>query len=495
MNKKYHGLIFIISACLLLSMLYCPPWDIFYDDKEIFRYFGMVITRGGMPYRDFFDHKPPLIFLLNSAGLLLGSWGLWIIDTSLVLLTTLLFFDLGKRYRIAYPWLLPLLFNLLCRNHLICEGIGMTREYTAIFLVISFCLIIGKYRYKYLLLGIFSGLTFFMQQDQVLLLAPFLLYAVFMEDRLHIVPRLGWLILGFMIIIIPILGWLGLNHSLGIFWRDAFVFNFSWYTKVDKSLLEHLINIKTAIDRTNMEVVFLITITLGVSSLFLRNKKKGLTLAALAALLLSFISEYLTGYLPDPSFYYYFLPLSASLSVLLFVVFTFAEEKLIRDKTALRIWGFLLCCSLGYNAMQHATHMPHYPANYVENNPGLQYLYRHPPGDYQLYVVGSNNFVYAYNKFRILAPSRWIYHQFWFWYDRWDPDQALLKSIGNDLLQHHTTYILNLANASQFRNPKSFAYWQSFLEQYYEPVALPGITTTILWKIKAPPQSQDLSAS
>jgi hypothetical protein len=334
-----------------------------------------------------------------------------------------------------------------------------------------------------------------MQQDQVLLLAPFLLYAVFMEDRLHIVPRLGWLILGFMIIIIPILGWLGLNHSLGIFWRDAFVFNFSWYTKVDKSLLEHLINIKTAIDRTNMEVVSLITATLGVGSLFLKNKKKGLTLVALAALLLSFIPEYLTGYLPNPNFYYYLLPLSACLSILLFVVFTFVEEQLVRNKTALRIWGLLLCCSLGYGAVQRGTHMAPYPVDYVENDPGLQYLYRHPPGDYQLYVMGSNNLVYAYNKFRILAPSRWIYHQFWFWYDCWDPDQALLKSIGNDLLQHHTTYILNLANASQFRNPKNFSYWQSFLEQYYEPVALPGITTTILWKIKAPPQSQDLSAS
>jgi 4-amino-4-deoxy-L-arabinose transferase-like glycosyltransferase len=495
MNKKYQGLICIISACLLLSLLYCPPWDIFYDDKEIFRYFGMVIRRGGIPYRDFFDHKPPLIFLLNSAGLLLGSWGLWILDTSLVLLATLLFFDLGKKYRLTFPWLLPLLFNLVCRNHLICDGIGMTREYTAIFLLISFCLIVGKYRYRYLLLGAFSALTFFMQQDQLLPLAPFLLYAVVMEDRLSFVQRLGRLISGFAAVALPLLGWLALNHSMGIFWTDAFAFNFSWYTKVEKSLLEHLISIKTGMDKANMEVVFLITATLGVSSLFLRNKKKGLTLAALAALAFSFAPEFLTGHFSDPSFYYYLLPLSATLCALLFVVFAFAEDNLVRDRTALRVWGFLLCCSLGYNAVQHATHLPRYPVEYVENNPGLQYLYRHPPGDYQLYVVGSNNFVYAYNKFRILAPSRWIYHHFWFWYDGWDPDQAILKSIENDLLQHHTTYILNLSNASKFRNPKNFACWQSFLERYYEPVALPGVTTPILWKIKAAPRSQGLQAS
>jgi len=492
MNRKYHDLIFIISACLLLSLLYCPPWDIFFDDKEIFRYFGMVISRGGIPYRDFFDHKPPLIFLLNSAGLLFGSWGLWIIDAVLVLLTTLLFFDLCKKYRLSYPWLLPLLFNLACRNHLICQGIGMTREYTAIFLVISFCLIMGKYRYKQLLLGVFAALTFFMQQDQALTLVPFILYALFAKDGPPLLQRLAWLISGFMVITLPLLGWLGLNHALGIFWKDAFIFNFSWYTTVKKSLPAHLISIKTAMDRTNMEVFFLIAVTLGVSSLFMQNKKKALTIVALAAILFSFTPEYLTGYLPSPSFYYYFLPLAATLGILLFVVFAFVEDPLVRSKTGLRVWTILLCCSLGYNVVQHATHLPRYPGN-MDKNPALQYLYLHPPsGDYQLYVMGSGNFVYAYNRFRILAPSRWIYHQFWFWYDRWDPDQTILKSIGSDLLQHHTTYILDLSNASKFRNPENFACWQSFLEQHYEPVALPGLTTTILWRIKASPQSSGL---
>lgn len=491
MSKKYNSLIFLLAACVLLSLLYCPPWDVFFDDKEIFRYTGMVIQRGGVPYRDFFDHKPPLIFFMNYAGLLLGPWGLWLIDAVLVLLATLLFFDLGKKYKLPHPWFPPLLFNLICRHYIICKGIGMTREYTAIFLLISFCLILGKYRYRFLLLGALCALTFFMQQDQVFPLLPFLLYALVMEDNLSIFKRLIWLGAGFMVITAPLLIYFGLNHSLSIFWQDAFLFNMDWYTRGKKSLLVHFRDVKTAMDGANLEIAFLIPATLGMASLFMLNRRKGLTVIALAALILSFVPEYMTGNLPDPNVYYYFLPLASTLSILLFIVFAFTEENLIRDKMAQRIFGFILCCSLGYGVLQHATHLHRYPADYVRDEPALKYLEQHPPGDYKLYVFGTSTLIYAYNKFQILAPSHWIYQDFWFRYERWDPDQILLKSIGKDLLRHHTTYIMNFSYASKFRNPANYLWWKSFLQQNYEPVTLPDPTAKVLWKIKDSLPTQD----
>jgi len=528
MNKSYHSLLFVMGGCLLLSLLYCPPFDMFYDDKEIFRYTGLVIRNGGVPYRDFFDHKPPLIFFLNAAGLLLGSWGLWLIDTFLVLLATLLFFDLAKKYRLPYPWLAPLFFNLILRNYLFCEGIGMTREYTAIFLLIAFSLILGKYRYRYFLLGTLSALTFFMQQDQLIPLLPFLLYALLEDDRISsrpdnrissgpknrvhglnnpgtrinnpipglanrppILKRIGWIAAGSLAITLPILCYFGLHHSLRIFWEDAFLFNFTWYTKEIHSLADRFRAVKTSLDAMNMELAFLIPATLGVSSLFLRHNRKGLLAAAQAGLLLSFTSEFISGKLLSRDFYYYLLNLSASLSILFFVIVAFSEEIVIRDKISQRIYGFLLCCSLGYNALQHATHLSRHNADRVTTSPEFKYLNEHRPGNYQLYVFGTADFNYTYNAFRILAPSRWIYHHFWFWYDRWDADQALLQSIGQDLLQHHTTYIMDFGAAYRFRNPANYAWWHSFLEKYYQPVELKDATTTVLWKIKDTPLSQD----
>ncbi len=74
-NRTYSTLFLLLAGSILLSLLYCPPVDIPLDDKEVFRYGGWVLSKGGVPYRDFFDHKPPLIYFLNFAGLLLGFLG------------------------------------------------------------------------------------------------------------------------------------------------------------------------------------------------------------------------------------------------------------------------------------------------------------------------------------------------------------------------------------------------------------------------------------
>src|SRR5258708_16405005 len=71
-NKYSYRLYFSLLACLLLSLLYTPPFDLGMSDKEIFTYTGWAISKGLVPYRDFFDHKPPLIFFIYSPGLFFG---------------------------------------------------------------------------------------------------------------------------------------------------------------------------------------------------------------------------------------------------------------------------------------------------------------------------------------------------------------------------------------------------------------------------------------
>ena len=115
-KKQYYGLFTALGVSLSLSLLYCPPFDLGMSDKEIFTYTGWAISKGLVPYRDFFDHKPPLIFFIYFTGLRLGGpWGLWILNTLLALFTTAAFFDCCRRHRLAWPWLLPLALLALAR--------------------------------------------------------------------------------------------------------------------------------------------------------------------------------------------------------------------------------------------------------------------------------------------------------------------------------------------------------------------------------------------
>jgi hypothetical protein len=486
MNKQYYSLFFLIAACLLLSLLYCPPVDIVGGDKEVFRYGGLVLFKGGVPYRDFFDHKPPLIFFLNTTAFFLGEWGFWLIDLGLMLGATLAFFHLCQRHHLANPWLLPLLFNLMIRDFLLRIGMGMTREYTAVLALLFFCVVMGSSKHKFFLMGLLAGLTFFMQQEQLLPLLPMGIYGLLSERSVPLFKRILRISAGFLVIALPLLLFFAAHHSLPLFWQDAFLFNFKWYTAQKKSLLDHFRSVKETLDVVNYELPFMIAVILGTGSLLLKHKKKRLLIAALLTVLLSISQEFMGKREGEHAFEHYFMPLSASICILLFVVFAFTEEQVLLDSRARLIFGFLLCCSLSYTALQHATHLQKVKDDPDLGSPIYAYLRQHIVKDDQLYIMGDATFIHLFNEKRVLSPSPWIYQHFWKWYPKWDADQNLLKSIGQDLLQHHTAYIVeDTSDVAKFINPTNFGWWRSFIEEHYQQVSLPAQPAPILlWKRK-----------
>ena len=463
------------ASSLLLSVLYCPPVDLFYDDKEIFRYIGRVIARGGVPYRDVFDHKPPLIYFLNSGG----PWGLWLFDTALVLLATLLFFRLCRRNHMPFPWLLPLLFNLLIRNYLVSMGVGMTRDYTAISLLLFFCCMKSSSSNRYFWMGLLASATFFLQQDQVLPLLPFLVYAGVTAFFAREGRNLFLAAAGFTALTLPILLYFAAHNALIPLWNDAFQFNFSWYTE-KITLAEHFRTIRAALEGSGCLMPFILAVTPGIIALFLPQKNKPLVIAALFSVALSFIADLLSGH----TFYYYLLPLSASLPILVFTVWSGTEEPFLTDRKNRLLYGFLLCCLPLYNGLQHATHLSTHNNDLVAATPEFAWLRQQPLTDYQLYVFNNSNWAYAYNRLDILSPSEWIYHYFWEWYPRWDADHRQLRSIEDHLVQHHTRFVMDFSDELRFQDPTARSIWKNFLEKDYRPISIPGAGRQLLWQLK-----------
>jgi hypothetical protein len=484
MKRQQTGLFFCLLACLLLSLLFCPPYDLSEDDKDVFRYAGMLLLKGGVPYKDLFDHKTPLIYFLNYTGLLLGPWGLWLLDLGMALFSTTLFYRLCRNYRLSFPWLLPLLFNLMIRDFLVTPGIGMTREYTAFFQLIFFCVLMGSHRYRLFCLGFLTALTFFMQQEQVLPLVPFLVYALPKTNVRQALSRVARMGIGFLAVTIPILLYLGSHHALADFWTDAILFNFQVYTAERPGVFTTFRTMKQFMDDGNFELPFLVSVISGVFALVLSNNKKALVVASLLAVVLSLAPEFMNVQAVKIGFTYYLTPLSASISCLLFVVWAFSRDPVLSDAKAQIIYGVLVCASLSYTAFQHATHLAE-KSGYGASQAAYDYLKQHPPADYQLYVFADDDDIAAYNVFHILSPSKWIYHHFWEWYPLWDNDRSILRSIGQDLLRRKTAYVLmKRTDFDKFCDPAARRWWRTFLQDYYEPLLLPGEEKTTLWRLK-----------
>ncbi len=486
MRKEKYSIVLMAAGCIALNFLYSPLSDMFTDDKEIFKYIGLVIYKGGSPYTDAFDHKPPLIYFLNSLSWFVSSWLPWILDCLFVLLATLLLYGLCKKNKMPWPWFLPLIFNLLIRYSLVSYGDGMTREYSTVFIMIFFCVMMGNARYKYYLLGLLTSLILWMQQDALFTLAPFIFYSLLPSRALLTVPlakKILSLTIGFILATAPILLFFLLHHSLAELWKDAFLFNLQPPGE-HVSFWQKLKVIKHAIHEVEFEMPFYAALILGAASLFLKPGNAALLYASLAALLLSFSGEYLTGRLqPGNAFTYYLLPLAATIPIVVWVSFTNPRFTFFRDKAISLIFYLMLSTVLILGTLRFTT-VFHLQTGSFEGLPETEYLDKAGLGDYQLYIFDDSNLTYYYNRYSILAPSPWIYQYFWTWSAQWDQNKTIFHSIIYDIQKHRTRFILDCSVMRKgIKNKEIYDEWQNFLNAHYF-IVLSDSFSRRLWKIQ-----------
>ena len=95
MNTKHLGLKLLLIGLVCFAALfnletspfrYLVPAAPFTDspggqlagDTYVYLYTGGLIPKGLMPYRDFFDHKGPLVYIMMAAGIMIGKIaGVW----------------------------------------------------------------------------------------------------------------------------------------------------------------------------------------------------------------------------------------------------------------------------------------------------------------------------------------------------------------------------------------------------------------------------------
>jgi hypothetical protein len=166
-------------------------------------------------------------------------------------------------------------------------------------------------------------------------------------------------------------------------------------------------------------------------------------------------------------------------------VFAFTETRFLTERYAQLPYALLLCCSLVYTNLQHLTNLSHRADDPKLGGAEINYLKQQQLRDDQLCVLFDTEYTFCYNELKILAPSPWVYQHFWLWYPQWDPGHRLLDSIAGDLLRHHTTYIIMPPkDLEKVIDPVNRAFWMSFMQAHYEPVALPGSPVSFLWRSK-----------
>jgi len=289
------------------------------SDNAIYMTMGTALARGYAPYTQIFDHKGPLVFVLQTIPQLLsGGYSLpaVFVQQIVFLFVCLLLLDVISRELGAPGVLVQLIYLALIAVNV--GGGNLTEEYTNVFTLVGILIILRTFKaglpekpdgvfVRALVLGAMNMLCFLTRANNVLVIcAMTLALAVWMllARRLDLLVRcMGGFVLGLLAAALPVVLWLAMNGALAESVYGAILHNMMYAETGGGSRLRMLL-----FDVYGHKAILMAALSLlGAATYIRRNPALAFSMAAGAAAagLAAFISH---------KFYQHYLLLGAPLA-------------------------------------------------------------------------------------------------------------------------------------------------------------------------------------
>jgi hypothetical protein len=209
-------------------------------DSGVFLYMGWRLLNGDIPYRDVWDHKPPLIYFVDALGLALAPdslWGVWGLRFLFILFT---FFFVYKLLDQEFGLFAALAGSLTLTSGLltILEKGNVTEEYALVFQAVAFWLFVYAWRRDFPLrssfwVGVLGGLAFNFKQTTIGIWTTYGLFVLVIrlaQKRLPVKDLLS-LLGGWLLPSIGVVLYFAGQGAFLDFWEQAFLYNFVYIGK------------------------------------------------------------------------------------------------------------------------------------------------------------------------------------------------------------------------------------------------------------------------
>ena len=289
----------IYTALLMFFCTKSSPLYITNDWPDANAYFtmGKGMMNGAVPYKDLFDHKGPLLYLIYGIGYLIdntGFFGVFLFQVASMSLVVIFSFKIAELYTksskssavIALFVPVMILAGGLYINGADLGG-GSPDEFAAPLIVMSLYFAIRLFKDKKAIvsghlemfaIGLLGGLIVLLKFNifafTVGLMAPLFIYLAVKQFRIFL-KSVGFIALGFVIPFIPYLIYAAITGSLNDFIDVYIKFNMTYASTEDTNLLYTLcLGIKNGISIIiNDYFIHFIIIAFGLLYLIYSNRK------------------------------------------------------------------------------------------------------------------------------------------------------------------------------------------------------------------------------
>ena len=395
-------------------------------DSGVFLYVGWRLLNGDMPYRDVWDHKPPLIYFVDALGIALtpdALWGIWILRFLFIFFTLLIVYKLlDREFGIfaALAGAVTLTSGLLT----ILEKGNVTEEYALVFQALGFWLFLSAWRRDFPLrtsfwIGVLGGLAFNFKQTTIglwvtyglFLLAIRLVQRKFpLKDFLSLLG--GWLLPSVVLIL-----YLSSQGALVEFWEQAFLYNFVYIGKHEGVRRLIPVFIKGFAYLQNGWVLYLAVVGWVAALAYAWIRRKDVFMQAQPLILIAVVNlpvEVVFITISGRSILHYYLtplPVMAILAGTLAYTLPVLAEKITRlNSPNIQRWaqgGVLAAVLLGQ--VGQITYYPSYVRVLSDNDyaPVIDYVEKNTKPDDQVLLIGAESVVNFLARRE--APTRYVY--------------------------------------------------------------------------------------
>lgn len=230
------GFIFLITFVFLLK----SPLHIWNRadagiDSSVFQTIALMMDNGYVPYRDTFDHKGPLIYLINWIGRRISTYGgVWFLEVPTIFFTFIAIYKIA-RLKCGKIWSCGILLVTIALLSDFFDGGNLVEEYAmpligiSLFIFLDYLLNQKVNTRRLIFCGFAMGGTCLLRINMisvwlvfcVAILGKSILDKNYKELRRFII----FFLIGFLIIIIPVMVWHLNNHAFQDFWYDYITFN------------------------------------------------------------------------------------------------------------------------------------------------------------------------------------------------------------------------------------------------------------------------------
>ncbi|SFC74919.1 hypothetical protein [Butyrivibrio sp. YAB3001] len=207
-------------------------------DSSVFKTVALMMEHGYMPYKDSFDHKGPLLYIINFLGDMISQYrGVWAIEMISLAVTIFMMYKISRMSSsiISSFFSVVVSFSLLFKFF---KGGNLVEEYAMPLIAISTYIFIDYLKNniislaRIIIAGACFGMTLMLRPNMIAIWIVYcisiLIFLLIQKEYKILWRYLLLFLLGIIIVIMPILLWLVLNQDLSFFLQDYIIFNFKY---------------------------------------------------------------------------------------------------------------------------------------------------------------------------------------------------------------------------------------------------------------------------